>query len=90
MVEGSCVFDSLKRLGVAGRPLEKNEEREVAKMAEVAKVLMEESVYDLLKNSQHKLVLYDYSGDSTPQIEACISGGFCRAPFACSRWVHWL
>ena len=66
MVADSCVFDSLKRLGVAGRPLDKNEERDVGKLAECGKLLMQEAVYDLLKKSQHKPVLFEYSGDATP------------------------
>ena len=66
MVADSCVFDSLKRLGVAGRPFDKNEERDVGKLAECGKLLMQEAVYDLLKKSQHKPVLFEYSGDATP------------------------
>ena len=66
MVADSCVFDSLKRLGVAGRPLDKNEERDVGKLAECGKLLMQEAVYDLLKKSQHKPVLFEYGGDATP------------------------
>ena len=37
MVQDSCVFGAIKRYGVAGKPLDKNEEREVGRLAEVGK-----------------------------------------------------
>ena len=59
------VFDSIRRLGVAGKPLEKNEERVVARLAEVAKVVLEEAARELINSSQKLPVLFEYCGDGT-------------------------
>ena len=60
------VFDTLKRLGVAGRPLEKNEERVVARLAEAAKQLLDDNARELIIRAQKRAVLYAYQGDGTP------------------------
>ena len=64
--EGSNVFDAIRRLGVAGKPLEKNEEREVGRLAEVGKIVLEEAAYDLIRTAHKRPVLFDYCGDGTP------------------------
>ena len=64
--EGLTVFDAIGKYGVAGRPLEKNEEREVDRLAEVAKVVLEEAARDLIRSSQKRPVVFEYCGDGTP------------------------
>ena len=54
--EGFTVFDAIGKYGVAGRPLEKHEEREVDRLAEVAKVVLEEAARDLIRSSQKRPV----------------------------------
>ena len=56
--EGFTVFDALGKYGVAGRPLEKHEEREVDRLAEVAKVVLEEVARDLIRSSQKRPVVF--------------------------------
>ena len=63
---GQSVFDTLQRLGVAGRPFDKNEERVVARLAEVAKQVLDENARELILRSQKRAVLYEYQGDGTP------------------------
>ena len=64
--EGSNVFDAIRRLGVAGKPLDKNEEREVGRLAEVGKIVLEEAAYDLIRTAHKRPVLFDDCGDGTP------------------------
>ena len=64
--EDLSVFDSIRRLVVAGKPLEKNEERVVARLAEVAKVVLEEAARELINSSQKMPVLFEYCGHGTP------------------------
>ena len=51
MAEELTVFGVIGKSGVAGRPLEKNEEREVSRLAEAGKALLEEGVRELIAAS---------------------------------------
>ena len=64
--EGLTVFDAIGKYGVAGRPLDKHEEREVDRLAEVAKVVLEEAARDLIRSFQKSPVVIEYSWDGTP------------------------
>jgi hypothetical protein len=66
MVKDQSVFDAIKRYGVAGKPLEQNEVREVCRLAEVGKHVIEEAAFDLVRSAQHKPLLFSYCGDGTP------------------------
>ena len=66
MSEDLKVFDVIAKLGVAGRPLEKHELREVSRLAEAAKAVLEEAACDLIPSSQKRPVLFEYCGDGTP------------------------
>ena len=66
MAEEPSVFDVIAKLGVAGKPLEKHELREVAKLAEAAKAVLEEVARTLIASSQKRPVLFEYCGDGTP------------------------
>ena len=66
MVKDQSVFDAIMRFGVAGKPLDKHEEREVGRLAEVGKQVMEEAAFDLVKSAQKKPLLFSYCGDGTP------------------------
>ena len=66
MAQGDLsVFDAIRRHGVAGKPLENNEERVVARLAEVAKVVLEEAARELISSSQKMPVLFEYCGDGS-------------------------
>ena len=43
-----------------------NEEREVGRLAEVGKIVLEEAAYDLIRTAHKRPVLFDYCGDGTP------------------------
>ena len=60
MAEELSVFDVIAKLGVAGKPLEKHELREVAKLAEAAKAVLEEVARTLIASSQKRPVLFEY------------------------------
>ena len=60
------VFDAIKRYSKAGRPLEKHDERDVSKLAEVGKMLMKEAALDLVKQAHKRPLLFQYQGDGTP------------------------
>ena len=64
--EDSSVFDALNKYGVAGRPLEKNEERVVGRLAEVAKVVLDEAAREMIRKAHKRPVLFEYCGDGTP------------------------
>ena len=57
--EDSSVFDALNKYGVAGRPLEKNEERVVGRLAEVAKVVLDEAAREIIRKAHKRLVLFE-------------------------------
>ena len=64
--EDLSVFDAIRRHGVAGKPLEKNEERVVARLAEVAKVVLDEAARETIRKAHKRPVLFEYCGDGTP------------------------
>ena len=64
--EGSVGFRRIKRHGVAGKPLDQNEVREVCRLAEVGKQVIEEAAFDLVRSAQQKPLLFSYCGDGTP------------------------
>ena len=66
MVKCQSVFDAIKRYGVAGKPLDQHEVREVGRLAEVGKHVIEEAAFDLVRSAQHKPLLFSYCGDGTP------------------------
>lgn len=66
MAEELTVFDVIGKYGVAGRPLQKHEEREVTRLAEAGKALLNEGAKDLIAAAQGRPVLYEYQGDGTP------------------------
>ena len=64
--EDSNVFDVITKLAVAGRPLEKNEERDVSRLAEITKVLLDETAREMISKAHTRPVLFEYFGDGTP------------------------
>ena len=56
--EGFTVFDAIGKYGVPGRPLENNEEKEVDRLAEVAKVVLEEAARDFIRSFQKRPVVF--------------------------------
>ena len=66
MLQDQSVFDAIKRFGKAGRPLEKHEEREVGRLAEVGKMVMMEAALDLVRTAPKRPLLFEYCGDGTP------------------------
>ena len=66
MAEELSVFNVIGKVGVAGRPLEQNEVREVSILAEAGKALLVEGAKDLIAAAQGRPVLYEYQGDGTP------------------------
>ena len=81
MVKDQSVFDAIKRYGVAGKPLDQNEVREVCRLAEVGKQVIEEAAFDLVRSAQQKPLLFSSCGDGTPlKVKSSFSNCFCRAP----------
>ena len=64
--DSANVFDAVKKLAVAGRPLQQNEERDVARLAEATKALLDETARDMISKAQTRPVLFSYQGDGTP------------------------
>ena len=66
MARDSCVFQAIKKYGVAGYPLAANEDRDVGRLCEVGKVALMESAHDFVRSSNGRPLLYEYVGDGTP------------------------
>ena len=60
------VLNVIGAYGVAGRPLEKSDARQVQRLAEAGKALLDECAKDLIAASHGRPVLYQYQGDGTP------------------------
>ena len=57
--EDSNVFDVITKLAVAGRPLENNEERDVSRLAEITKVLLDETAREMISKAHTRPVLFE-------------------------------
>lgn len=84
------VLNVICKYGVAGRPLEKSEMREVQRLAEAGKALLDECAKDLIAAAQRRPVLYQYQGDGTPRkLKSAFQVAFAEHQKNISVWVQW-